>query len=123
MNWICVALGGALGAMTRFAVFRSWIRILPEYPVFWTTLIVNVIGCFSIGCLFAYSLAQASSENFKLFWIIGFLGGLTTFSTFGLDIFQMIQNKSFLYVATYFLFHGLICVLMVYLGYWIFQLR
>ena len=123
MNWLFVLIGGGLGSLSRWMIFQGWFRLFPQFPPFWATLIVNVLGCFAIGCMFSYSITQASSENFKLFWMIGFLGGLTTFSAFGLDLFQMIQHKTLLITAGYFLLHGLICISMVYLGYTLFQLR
>lgn len=121
MNWILVAIGGALGSMARYGIFCVWNRT--GQPGFWGTLIVNVIGCFAIGYLFAMATAKSSTDSFKLFWMVGFLGGLTTFSAFGLDMFQIIQNRSLLFTTSYFLFHGLVCILMVYLGHFIFQLR
>jgi CrcB protein len=123
MNWLPVAMGGALGALTRWGLFRSWMKNFPQFSPFWATLIVNIIGCFLIGFLFAYATAKSSGENFKLFWMVGFLGGLTTFSAFGLDIFQMLQTKPLYFTASYFLFHGLICIAMVYFGHFVFQLR
>jgi CrcB protein len=116
MTWMMVAAGGAIGALTRFEVFQLWRKLFPGLPVFWATFIVNMIGCFVIGYIFALTNVKVSSENFKSFWMVGILGGFTTFSAFGLDIFQMIQTKSFLFTATYFLFHGLVCITMVYLG-------
>ena len=116
MNWLMVMTGGAIGALARFVVFQIWRKFFPQLPAFWATLIVNMIGCLVIGYVFAYANAKASSDHFKLFWMVGILGGFTTFSAFGLDMFQMIQTKSILFTSTYFLFHGLVCVLMVYLG-------
>ncbi|MCC7460260.1 MAG: CrcB family protein [Proteobacteria bacterium] len=123
MNWLFVALGGAIGTLARYGAFRAWERLAPTMPLFWGTLIVNIIGCFAIGCIYSYSIAQVSSDNFKLFWMVGILGGFTTFSAFGLDIFQMVQHRSLLFTAGYFLFHGIICVLMVHMGYTLLQHR
>ncbi len=123
MNFLSVFIGGGLGALARWGLFRSWAKAFPQLPTFWATLLVNVIGCLLIGYLFAFAMTKPASENFKLFWLVGFLGGLTTFSAFGLDIFQMIQSKSLLATSSYFLFHGLVCIVMVYLGHLLFQLR
>jgi len=116
MNWLAVALGGSIGALARFGAFQVWKRFIPSIPMFWATLMVNVIGCLLIGYLFAYVTAKSTSESFKLFWMVGVLGGFTTFSAFGLDIFQMMQSKGWMFTSGYFLLHGIVCVLMVFVG-------
>lgn len=123
MDWMAVFIGGGLGSAARFFVFRNMLRIFPNVPVFISTFIVNAIGCFLIGYLFALTAIKNPADHFRYFWIIGFLGGLTTFSTLGLDIFQLIQEKSILYAASYFMIHGIICIALVWAGYSICSVR
>lgn len=123
MNWLSVFIGGGLGSLVRWGVFRLMNRTYPAISPIISTFIVNAIGCLMIGFLFAMAMSKSSAENFKLFWLVGFLGGLTTFSTLGLDIFQLIQQKTFLYASLYFLFHGFVCISFVYLGNWMYSLR
>lgn len=87
---LLVAIGGALGAMSRFAVGLLAARWLgKEFP--WGTLLVNVAGCFAIGIVLrvVLQLESASDETRVAIWqrgvAVGFLGGLTTFSTFSAD--------------------------------------
>ncbi|MCA9265316.1 MAG: CrcB family protein, partial [Planctomycetales bacterium] len=74
---------GALGAVTRF-LLSAWINRLLPTTLPWGTLVVNVLGCLLIGFLVEWDLR---SEYFPSHWRVmvgaGFLGALTTFSTFG----------------------------------------
>lgn len=85
---LLVGLGCALGGMMRF-----WICTLCQsfgFPLL-GTLVVNVLGCFLAGLLvsLAYEWLQPYQTFIRFFFIIGMLGGLTTFSAFSLDIFQL----------------------------------
>jgi CrcB protein len=85
MNWLCVALGGALGSMTRYGVARLWPMTPGGFPV--PTLTVNLIGSFAIGLLYVWFTARggAGSDSARLFWLTGVLGGYTTYSAFALE--------------------------------------
>jgi len=99
-----VALGGALGAVTRYGVGLAAARALGKgFP--WGTLIVNVVGCFVMGIVLEIiaDLESHTPEAFTPgirgqleFWhkavAIGFLGGLTTFSSFGGDTMREIYG-------------------------------
>ena len=77
-SFISVALGGALGAVTRYIVGLSL-----GFP--YATLSVNVLGCFFMGFLFVY-FENKGFDRWQPFVVIGFLGGFTTFSAFSLDL-------------------------------------
>jgi CrcB protein len=84
MNWLWVALGGALGSVARYGAYRMW----PSSPGGWPvpTFTVNVLGSFAIGLLYMYVASRgASAENARLFWMTGVLGGFTTYSAFALE--------------------------------------
>ena len=123
MNWLYVFMGGGIGSLARWFIFRQMHRNFPAVPPYISTFAVNAIGCLLIGFLFAMALTKSSADQFKLFWLVGFLGGLTTFSTLGLDIFQLIQERSLIFACAYFMVHGLICILCVYAGNWMYTLR
>ena len=80
-----VAMGGALGASSRYLVTLASARwIGTAFP--WGTLMVNLIGCFLYGLIFALLAKEwAWSLEARLFLLTGFLGGLTTFSSFGAE--------------------------------------
>ena len=77
MNFLFVALGGAVGAMARYAI--SLIPLKTEFP--FLTLITNVIGAILIGFIVGITSARDGvSKNMVLFWKTGVCGGFTTFS-------------------------------------------
>ena len=85
MNWVWVALGGALGSLARYGVARAWPAAPGGFPV--PTLTVNLIGSFAIGLFFAWISARAGAgaDGARLFWMTGVLGGFTTYSAFALE--------------------------------------
>jgi fluoride exporter len=91
LNYIYVALGGALGSMARFAV-QSGAHGLAKalgFPV--GTFIVNMVGCFLIGVFFGRAEKLPLPEPLRPLLVIGFLGGFTTFSSFGFETFEMLR--------------------------------
>lgn len=84
---LAIALGGALGALCRHAVNQLCSRF-PQWGQFpWSTLAVNLVGCFLIGLLVTLRVAEHDrwSDVTHSALTIGFLGALTTFSTFGFE--------------------------------------
>ncbi len=85
MNWLFVAIGGALGSLTRYGVSRLWPVTPGGFPV--PTLTVNLIGSFAIGLLYMWFSARSGlgNDGARLFWMTGVLGGYTTYSAFALE--------------------------------------
>ena len=87
---LMVFLGGGLGAVARFGVNSTALRLFgPTLP--WGTLTVNVVGSLVMGVVWATVVTQldALPSQIRLFAATGFLGGFTTFSAFSLDAFLM----------------------------------
>ena len=99
---LAVALGGAAGALARFGV-SHWLNPRAEaFPL--ATFLVNVAGCFGIGfCFVAFDEAfnPAMRDNLILRdgVRVGFLGGLTTFSTFAMESLVLLERQHYGYAA------------------------
>lgn len=83
--FLFVGMGGALGAMSRYGLSVIAERLVGnEFP--WGTLGANLMGCFLIGLALAFAEAKVIvGPSERLFFITGFLGALTTFSTYALE--------------------------------------
>ena len=92
-KFVLIGLGGGLGAILRYVVTMAGKRIDPTWPI--GTQTVNIVGCFLIGLLGAlFSGAVPIREEWRLAIIVGFLGGLTTFSSYGMDTLQLFRSGS-----------------------------
>jgi CrcB protein len=91
VKWALLVLGGGLGSALRYAL-SLWLtaQLGPRFP--WGTFAVNLTGCFAIGALVAWADARAASPALRLFLVTGVLGGFTTFSAFGMETFQLMQD-------------------------------
>jgi len=118
-NLILVAIGGASGSVLRYLI--HWIvskRSVSFFP--YQTFIVNIVGCLLIGLLVGYlSRIQGENETLKLLLITGFCGGFTTFSAFGLENVNMIQNQNYQLAIIYTSLSLILGILAVSLGIFI----
>ena len=118
LNYIAVASGGALGALLRSFVYGRFACSENAHLFALPTLTVNIIGSVLIGigwyCLVEQSMLPPVWKNFA---ITGFLGALTTFSTFSLDTFRLLQSDQIATALAYMLASVIICLLGTWLGY------
>lgn len=116
---IGVALGGALGSLCRFGLTRWLAKWNPHASFSAGVLVANLLGCFLIGLMFAKipALEPSLRDALWAFLVTGFLGGLTTFSSFSLELFQLGSGALWKTIAIYGLAHlggGLLCVALGY---------
>lgn len=116
---ILIFIGGGIGAVLRYAV-TVLCRSLFSLSIL-GTLSVNLIGCFLIGFVFGFLLNKSDiiPQTLKLFVTVGFLGGLTTFSTFNLEIFEMIKNGKITIGLLYMIGSCSIGLILTFIGYYI----
>ena len=87
-----VALGGMVGAVLRYLGGTAAVKVMGDGFAY-GTLLVNVVGCLVIGFLAGWGFtALEGSPHARLFVITGMLGSLTTFSTFGWETVQYLQD-------------------------------
>jgi fluoride exporter len=124
MKILFVLLGGSLGALSRYGVSLLAVKLFGvKFP--WGTLIVNLSGCFLIGLAFAWGERGLGIMNpsVRLFFMTGFLGALTTFSTFGLETVTALQEGRYLVPAANIVANNVIGIALVFLGMVVGRLR
>jgi CrcB protein len=89
-----VGAGGFVGSALRYVSYMTAARWFSAalYPV--GTLFVNVTGCFLVGCAGGWVAGRGFlAHELRLFFVVGLLGGFTTFSAFGLETHQLHVNQ------------------------------
>ncbi len=113
MSFLWVALGGALGAMGRYAI--SLIPVKTEFPIL--TLLTNIIGAVAIGFIAGIVSAKEDvSPNLVLFTKTGICGGFTTFSTFSLEAYELFDAQQYLFGSLYVCLSIVFCIVGIWFG-------
>ncbi|TDO99495.1 fluoride efflux transporter CrcB [Marinomonas balearica] len=122
MTYLMIALGGALGAISRFALGK-WISNLWGHTFPLATFSINILGSFLMGVVFILiSEKMAIPETYRPLLMVGFLGAFTTFSTFSLEIVSLINQQAWLTAISYLLLSCLLGVLALAAGMFIARL-
>jgi CrcB protein len=117
-NVFLIFLGSGLGGLSRYWTIKyAYLLFGREFP--YGTLAVNIIGSFIMGVL---TFLIQSTFNFletqlRGFLLAGLLGGYTTFSTFSIDTFGLLESGHYFLAATYILLSIGLCLISVWLGY------
>ena len=122
MNWqilLSVGAGGFFGAVSRFAL-SGWVQRITGSSFPYGTLTVNMLGSFLIGFLLLY-FEQSVAPQQKALIITGFLGALTTFSTFSLETVLMLQQNLYLKAFSNISLNVLLCVIATIMGMVLFR--
>ena len=115
-NVICVAAGGAIGALLRYTVataIHSFVAGM--FP--WGTLAVNLVGSFLAGCLWHFSEQIALDPRVKVFIFIGILGGFTTFSTYMLETLNLMRDGELVLALANMIVHTVAGIILVFAGF------
>lgn len=117
---LCVFIGGGIGSALRFLI-TAFSRKIFVHSVY-GTLTCNLIGCFLIGMTAVLFTQKNGIFPFvpKPLVVTGFLGGLTTFSTFNLEAFTMLSEGRFFHGVLYLLVSVLLGLLCTYAGFRLF---
>ena len=118
LKCLLIGTGGFFGAVCRYLA-GGWVHHFVRASFFpYGTLAVNILGCFLIG----FFGGIGENRNFfrpetRLLVFVGFLGGFTTFSTFGYEVFQLCRDGQLLAAGINVLTHVLLGLLAVWVGY------
>lgn len=116
LNWLIIALGGALGAASRYGIAETVYKLTDRaFP--YGILCCNVIGSLLIGF---FAILLIDKLDLSPIWrygiIVGFLGGFTTFSSFSLDTVQLFQEGFWQKAIIYVFLSIVLCIGATLLG-------
>ena len=115
-TYIAIAFGGALGAVSRYWLHSAMQRFNDcGFPL--GTFAVNVLGSFLIGVFFVLLAEKAQiAEQWRPVIVVGFLGGLTTFSTFSLDALLLFEQGHYNTALFYIISSIVLCLIAAFAG-------
>ncbi|KAF0187604.1 MAG: CrcB [Desulfobulbaceae bacterium] len=107
---------GALGCVARYYI-SGWVYDLLGRDFPYGTFVVNITGAFLIGLIMEFGMRSTLLPvSLRAGLTIGFLGGLTTFSTFSYETFRLLEEGNFFVAATNVLASVIVCLLFTWLG-------
>ena len=113
---IAIAIGGAFGSVLRYGL-STWVHTLVGRSFPYGTLAVNVLGCLAMGVLFVLLVERmGESAVWRAGLLIGVLGGFTTFSTFSIETFNLIEQGAMAKAAGNMAASLILCVGATWLG-------
>jgi CrcB protein len=116
---IYVFIGGGLGSLIRYSIGK-WVNTFHHSNFPYGTFTINVIACFVLGLMIGLAdHKQLISPASRLFWVVGFCGGFSTFSAFSgetVALFQQGQNSTML---LYILLSVVICITATFGGFFV----
>ncbi|WP_296592083.1 fluoride efflux transporter CrcB [Methylophaga sp.] len=116
LQLFAIAVGGAVGAILRFAM-SNWVYKLFGRDFPYGTLAVNVLGSLLIGVLFILLIEKlAVAAEWRAGLLVGLLGAFTTFSTFSLETFTLMENGAFIKAGLNVFLSVVLCLAATWLG-------
>lgn len=112
MKFLVIGIGGGIGAILRYLI--SVVPLKMSFPV--QTFITNVLGAILIGVVVEMVAGRQVSQNWNLFWRVGICGGFTTFSTFSIETYNLIEKGSVWIAFGYAILSVALSIVGVFIG-------
>ena len=112
MKFLMIGIGGGIGAILRYLI--SAVPLKVSFPV--QTFVTNVLGAILIGVVVEVVAGKQVSQNWSLFWRVGICGGFTTFSTFSLETYNLIEKGNSWIALGYAVLSVVLSVVGVFIG-------
>lgn len=117
MQLVYIAIGGALGAVSRFGVSMAVLRLAGSgFP--WGTLVVNILGSFLAGVVWAVLGHTQGQQRLNALFLIGLLGAFTTFSAFSVESLRLYEDGKTMLTVANVLANNLGALVAVAGGFW-----
>ena len=114
--YLLVALFGAAGSVLRYSLYLITPRFFYlNFPI--STVLVNLLGSFFIGVCISLFDKSIITENIRIYITIGLLGGFTTFSTFSMDLFNLLNKSLYVEMISYLVLSVFGGVFLFFAGY------
>jgi len=114
--YLLVAFFGAAGSVLRYSLYLITPRFFYlNFPV--STVLVNLLGSFFIGVCISLFDKSIITENTRIYIAIGLLGGFTTFSTFSMDLFNLLTKSLYVEMISYLVLSVFGGLLLFFAGY------
>ena len=115
MNYLMVALGGALGAVARYAVYNAASSSKASAQL--ATFVINATGALAIGVLYVVITQRGGLQPYgQQLLTVGFLGAFTTYSTYSLDALRLLEQGQVGTAILYLLGTLVVCLAATWLG-------
>ena len=116
---LAVAIGGAIGAIARFQLSQSFIKSFSRDFIY-NIMLANIVGCFLMGVCYEFmNLKMNVGVEWRAFFMVGVLGAFTTFSSFALDVFILVERGSYLNASMYILSSVVFSIVGLFVGIYI----
>ena len=113
---VAVALCGAMGCLARYFI-SGWVYDIFGRSFPYGTFVVNILGAFIIGLLMEFGIRSTLiPPTLRMGITVGFLGGLTTFSTFSYETFRLLEEGDFITATVNVIISVIVCLLFTWAG-------
>lgn len=113
MGAIWVFIGGGIGSVLRYLIGMLFSKSTLSLPI--ATLSANIVSCFIFAVsLWAFSQKLEANNNLKLFLLTGICGGLSTFSTFSYETYELLKQHNYIWASANIFLSVILCLLIFY---------